>query len=100
MFNIVKEEGHRSAFLLRQLPEGILEILDAARTCDWHFHLLANLKEVLETTICIVAQSDAGSVWQLESLQVLVKIEKMGKILLADGLNHVPGVVFRDRDAI
>jgi hypothetical protein len=100
LLNIVKEEGHRSASFLRQLLDGILETIDAARLCDWHFHLLTYLEEVLETTFCLVAQFYAGSVWQLESLQVLVKIEKVGEILLAEGLNHVPGVVFRDGDAI
>jgi hypothetical protein len=100
LLNIVKEEGHRSASLLCQLLDGILETIDAARLCDWHFHLLTYLEEVLETTFCLVAQFYAGSVWQLESLQVLVKIEKVGEILLAEGLNHVPGVVFRDGDAI
>ena len=64
------------------------------------FHLLTYLEEVLETTFCLVAQFYAGSVWQLESLQVLVQVEKVGEILLAEGLNHVPGVVFSDGDAI
>ena len=100
LLDIVKEEGHSSTSLLSQLLDGILETIDAARTCDWHFHLLADLEEVLETTFCLVAQFDAGSVWQLESLQVLVQVEKVGEILLPEGLNHVPGVVFRDGDAI
>jgi hypothetical protein len=54
----------------------------------------------LDTTLCLIAHFDAGSVWQLERLQALVEIDKVSEVFLAEGLDHAIRVVFRNWDAV
>ena len=100
LLDIVKEKGHCSTSLIRQLKDSVFEAIDAFRTCGCYFHLLTFFKEVLDTTLCLIAHFDAGSVWQLERLQALVEIDKVSEVFLAEGLDHAIRVVFRNWDAV
>ena len=100
LLDIVKEKGHCSTSLIRQLKDSVFEAIDAFRTCGCYFHLLTFFKEVLDSTLCLIAHFDAGSVWQLERLQALVEIDKVSEVFLAEGLDHAIRVVFRNWDAV
>ena len=77
-----------------------LEALDALGTCDRDPHLLALVQEVLNAALGLLAHFDAEGVGQHEHLHVLVKVNEVGEIFVAQGFNHCPRVVFRNGNAV
>lgn len=100
LLDIVEQEGDSSASLIRQSVNSYLEALDALGTCDRDPHLLALVQEVLNAALGFLAHFDAEGVGQHEHLHVLVKVNEVGEIFVAQGFNHCPRVVFRNGNAV
>jgi len=100
LLDVVEQKGDSSASLLCQPVNSYFEALDAFRTCDWDSHLFALVKEVLDAALGLLAHFDAEGVRQHENLNVLVEVNEVGEVFVAEGFNHGPRVVLRNGNAV